>query len=163
MPDAWKAMAGNPGRRPLDLESGPQFEVGAPVRPDFLDEGACAEWDRIVPELERAGLLTKVDGAQLALYCQAYSRWRKAELKLQAAERSEDCGSGMIVRTPNGFESLSYWLVISNKAQEQLHRYLAEFGLSPSARAKVRAHAAQGDLFGNDPLGGFLRAAPSAA
>lgn len=157
-------MTGNAGRRPLDLDSGPQFQAGAPALPDFLDDAASREWARIVPELDRAGLLTTVDHAALALYCQAYSRWRLAELKLQLAATNEGAvDHGLITRTKNGFEQLNYWLVISNKAQEQVLRYLSEFGLSPVARARVKSAAAQGDLFGNDPLGGFLRAAPSAA
>lgn len=158
MPDAWKRMAGNPGRRPINDEASPQFERGAPDAPDFLDGAARAEWERITPELERTGMLTRVDTAALAMYCQAFARWRLAELRIQRAAEAAPDDAGLVKRSPNGFDQLSYWSVISNKAQEQLHRYLQEFGLSPSARARVRAVAVQGDLFGNDALGGFLRA-----
>lgn len=157
MPPQWQKVMGNPGRRG-DVDAGPQFEIGAPDAPDFLDAAARAEWDRIVPDLERAGLLTRVDHAALAMYCQAYARWRLAEQRIQRAAEADREEAGLIKSTKNGFEQLNYWLVISNKAQEQLTRYLAEFGLSPSARARVRAATVQGDLFGTDALGGFLRA-----
>lgn len=157
MPAQWQNMMGNPGRGG-DGDAGPQFEIGAPDAPDFLNGAARTEWDRIVPELERAGLLTRVDHAALAMYCQAYARWRLAEQKIQRAAEVDPEDAGLIKASKNGFEQLNYWLVISNKAQEQLTRYLAEFGLSPSSRARVRAAAAQGDLFGTDALGGFLRA-----
>jgi P27 family predicted phage terminase small subunit len=159
MPDRWKAMAGNPGRRPLGLD-GPQFSVGVPPCPDHLDETARREWERIVPELQLAGLLAAVDGAALALYCVAYSRWCLAERKIAALAALDATGMGLVTRSPNGFEQMGYWYVVSSKAQEQLFRYLAEFGLSPVARARVKGASLQGDLFGNDALGAFMRAAP---
>lgn len=166
MPAPWKAMTGNAGRRPLDNDSGVNFEPGIPEAPDFLDAAARAEWDRIAPLLNTAGLLATVDGAQLALYCQAYSRWRKAELKLQEMEAKDAEGCGIVTKSPNGFDQLGYWMVVANKAQEQVSKALAEFGMSPVARARVKAIANQGDLFGNDQLGSYLKAgqqAPKAA
>lgn len=41
-----------------------------------------AEWKRIAEALNRIGLLTQVDRAALAAYCQAYGRWMEAERKL---------------------------------------------------------------------------------
>lgn len=164
MPDAWKKMTGNAGNRPLaEASAVAVLPAGAPDCPDFLDDQAKAEWARIVPHLDQAGLLTQVDHAQLAMYCQAYSRWRLAEKKIQEAAEKDEKGCGLVGRSKNGFEQMSYWLVISNKAQEQLAKYLGEFGLSPVARARAKVGAAQGDLFGNDPLSGFLKAAPGAA
>ena len=161
MPAAWKAMTGNRGRRPLDTQSEARFESGIPECPDFLDTAARAEWDRITPHLLNAGLLTVVDHAQLAMYCVTYARWRLAEQRLQKfAEQDPDGGRGLVTKTPNGFDQLGYWAVISNKCQEQLAKHLAEFGLSPVARARVRAQALQGDLFQDDPMGSFLKAAP---
>lgn len=164
MPDAWKQMAGNPGRRPI--ESGASSVVvdrGIPPCPDHLDERARNEWDRITPLLLTAGLLSTVDMAALAMYCVAYSRWVLAEERIKFLAVMDPARDGLTSQTTNGFEQLSHWYVISNKAQETLKSCLAEFGLSPAARARVKAVMAggQGSLFGNDdPLAAFAAAAP---
>ena len=161
MPDQWKRLTGQ-------APSGPdapavQFAPGAPPCPQHVERNrdAFAEWNRIVPELITAGLLCTVDAAALAMYCVAYSRWVKAEEQIQLQEQMGY--EGEIKKAANGFEQLSQWYIVSSKEQDRLHKMLTEFGLSPSARARVRGMAAQGDLFGNDPLEAFKRAAPKAA
>lgn len=159
MPPQWQQMAGRPGHRPAD-QAAPSFTAGLPPCPAHLDAVARAEWERIGPELLTAGLLCTVDTAALAMYCAAWSRWVLAEQKISTLAEKDPIGAGLVQKTKNDFEQLTYWSVISNKAQEQLFKYLAEFGLSPVARARVKGMAQQGDLFGNDPLGAFMRAAP---
>ena len=39
--------------------------------------------------LKRLGLLTEIDGGQLAIYCVAYSRWVAAEDKIRARVRED--------------------------------------------------------------------------
>jgi len=161
MPDAWNRMTGQASDRP---DSGAvEFAVGAPPCPPIIerDRVAHAEWQRIVPELITAGLLCSVDMAALAMYCRAYSRWLKAEEQLALEEQIGN--QGEVTNARNGFEQLSQWYIVSGKEQDRLHKMLTEFGLSPSARARVRTSAQQGDLFGNDPLEAFKRAAPKAA
>ncbi len=162
MPDAWKKLTGQDTARP-DAAPAVQFTAGAPPCPAHVERNrtAFAEWNRIVPELITAGLLCTVDAAALAMYCVAYSRWVKAEEQIQLQEQMGY--EGEIKKAANGFEQLSQWYIVSNKEQDRLHKMLTEFGLSPSARARVRGMAAQGDLFGNDPLEAFKRAAPKAA
>lgn len=139
------------------------FNAGAPPCPPIIerDRVAHAEWQRIVPELITAGLLTTVDMAALAMYCRAYSRWIKAEENI-ALEDQVGLG-GEVGNSKNGFEQLSQWYIVAGKEQDRLHKMLTEFGLSPSARARVRGMAAQGDLFGDDPLAAFQRAGKKAA
>jgi hypothetical protein len=67
-----KLIKGNPGKRPLPKDE-PQPDPAIPEKPDYLDAEASKEWDRIVPELERLGLLTQLDRAMLVSYCQAWS------------------------------------------------------------------------------------------
>src|SRR4051812_38548487 len=47
--------------------------LGLPEPPDWLDVGALEEWQRIVPELEKAGVLSLVDGAALEGYCSNFA------------------------------------------------------------------------------------------
>jgi phage terminase small subunit len=49
-----------------------------PEAPEFLKGYARAEWDRIVEELYRLGLLTIADIQPIAAYCATYDRWRTA-------------------------------------------------------------------------------------
>lgn len=157
-----KLITGNPGNRPIDLGVVVPDDMGLPDCPDHLDAVAQAEWARIVPDLAAIGVLTKIDRTALAMYCGAYSLWVEASLEL--AKARIEGGGGLVKRTPNGFEALNYWLVISNKAQEQLKSYLVEFGMTPVARARVKQMAqGQGQLFGDDPMAAFLRAGSAGA
>ena len=160
MPAHLRLVTGNAGKRPIEATDEPQFTSEPPECPAVLDDVARAEWERIVPELLNAGLITKVDMAALALYCKAYSRWQQAEYKIKLLEVDDDDGMGLVTSGANGYKMLTQWLIISNKAQEQLLKYLAEFGMSPSARARVKGMAKgnQGSLFGDDPMESVLRA-----
>ncbi len=60
----------------------PQFPPGA-TRPRWLTaKAAKAEWDRVVPLLEAAGLLTELDQSLLASYCQNWSNYLTAESEI---------------------------------------------------------------------------------
>jgi P27 family predicted phage terminase small subunit len=43
------------------------------------------------------------------------------------------------IRSPNDYPMQNPWLPIANKAMRQMHSFLAEFGMTPSARARVAA------------------------
>jgi len=137
---------GNPSKKRFSvLADGARVPVEIPKMPKHLDAGAKREWKLIVPELEKLGLLARIDRAALAMYCVAFSRWEKAELKIK--EMQDD---GLIDNTPNGHKQMSVWLQIANRAMEQIKSSLGDFGMSPSARAKVNVNL-QHDLFGDDP------------
>ncbi|MBO7963942.1 phage terminase small subunit P27 family, partial [Pseudomonas aeruginosa] len=95
-----------------------------------LQGEARKEWKRVVPELDAAGLLVRVDRAALASYCQAWGRWVDAEEKLAV--------SGPVLKGDHGLYQNPY-LHVANKAMEQLYKFLIEFGLSPAARSRVQA------------------------
>jgi P27 family predicted phage terminase small subunit len=80
-PDNVRALRGNPGGRPAPKRV--TAAPGIPDAPDWLDEEALAEWDRIVPDLDRLGVLALVDRAALSTYCAAWSVWVRAERLLQ--------------------------------------------------------------------------------
>ena len=79
-PTAIKALAGNPGKRPLNNNE--PKPSGIPSCPTFLDAAAKKEWKRISKELIEIGILTSVDRSILASYCDAYSRWAQATEEL---------------------------------------------------------------------------------
>ena len=83
-PTALKMLEGNPGGRPLNTKE-PKPEKKAPRCPSWLEDEAKKEWKRMAKVLEQMGLLTEMDMAAFAGYCQAYARWKEAE------EFLEDC------------------------------------------------------------------------
>jgi P27 family predicted phage terminase small subunit len=142
-PTNLKLITGNPGKRPLNLT-----EVRPPLKepkcPAHLNADAKKFWKVMVPELLENGLLTGLDGAALALCCQAYGRWVEAERAIRAAKakaraegKPED--TGLIVKTPKGYPIHSPFLAIANKAMEQVYQYLGMFGMSPASRSRVTA------------------------
>lgn len=144
-------LRGNPSKIPdARLHGSVQPEVERPECPEHLSEVARVEWDRIVVELEKLGLVSQLDRAALAVYCQAWGRWVEAERHL--AELGLE---GLTMRTPTGFERPSAWLLVSERAVEQMHRFLTEFGMTPSARARVQ-RSPQLALFGEDAAGEYF-------
>jgi P27 family predicted phage terminase small subunit len=109
---------------------------------------AKKEWRRISPQLEKLGLITQMDRAALAVYCQAYARWADTEAKIK--KLGDD---GLIEETPSGYKQISVLLQISNRAAEQMHKFMAEFGMSPSSRSRVTP-SPQMELFNKDNQSG---------
>jgi P27 family predicted phage terminase small subunit len=129
-PTILKVLDGNPGKRPLN-DREPQPPGGIPVRPDWLDAEAQAEWGRVTGELQMSGLLTVADRAALAAYCTAWSRWVEAEAMVKKY--------GTIVKSPaQGFPMKSPYLSIAEQALETMRKLMVEFGLTPSSRSRIR-------------------------
>jgi P27 family predicted phage terminase small subunit len=140
-PNYLKALAGNPGGRPLSGTT-PTPQQGIPKCPSHLDKVARTEWRRISRELQQLGLLTLVDRAALAGYCQSWSRWVKAE-KTIAAE-------GMTFVTSTGYIAQHPAVGISNTALKMMQSFLQEFGMTPASRARATSSPKEdGDDFFN--------------
>ena len=73
-PTSLKVLEGNPGKRQLNPNE-PKLDASVPKCPAWLSKEAKREWKRLVPFLEQAGLLTQVDRAAFAGYCQSYADW----------------------------------------------------------------------------------------
>lgn len=126
-PTALRILEGNPSKRPLNPNE-PKPPVGIPDCPGHLDQFAKAEWKRIAPILDRLGLLTIVDGAALAAYCQTYSRWAKAEREIKK--------HGIVMETENGTVRRPE-VSIAREALHQMRAFAMEFGLTPASRSRV--------------------------
>ena len=129
-PTAVKALEGNPGKRSLNTGE-PKPEKKAPRCPAWLEGEAKKEWKRMAKQLEQLGILTEIDMAAFAGYCQAYARWKEAEEFITQ--------HGSIVKTPSG-----YWQQVPQVAQAQTYskimlRLAEQFGLTPSARSRIIA------------------------
>ena len=129
-PTTLKIIEGNPGKRPLnDREPIPPETI--PDCPDWLDQTAQQEWERMSNILQEMGLLTTADRSALAAYCVAYSRWVQAEQQVQKF--------GTIVKSPEkGFPMKSPYLTVADQALEAMRKLMVEFGLTPSSRSRIR-------------------------
>jgi P27 family predicted phage terminase small subunit len=137
-PTALKLVKGNPGKRPINKrEVKPAKKL--PVAPAHLDPRARAEWEHIVPELWAAGLLTSVDGATLAAYCNAYARWAEAEEALAKMRERDGVTGALLIKTKNGNVIQNPLVGASNRAMLLMMRFAIEFGMTPAARANLEA------------------------
>jgi len=151
-PSVIKLVTGNPGKR-RGRDDEPRPEARVPPVPAHLSEPAKAEWERVSFELYRLGLLTSIDRAALAAYCQACADWAEAEAKLQefgkvvkspVRTKTKTLPDGTVVREETGgYPIQSPFLAIRNKALELMHKFMIEFGMTPSARTRVATNVAK--------------------
>lgn len=114
---------------------------------------AAREWNRITKELAQYGLISKVDRAALTFYVVNWARHCEAEDMIKKAAEASN-GSGLFVKTPNGYPVQSPWLSVSQKSMEMCRVFLAEFGMTPAARTRVTP-SPQMALPGLERDGGF--------
>lgn len=138
-PPEVKLLEGNPGKRPLNLNS-PKPAPVAPDCPGWISGEARTEWERIAPELERLGLLTRVDMAMLAGYCQSYSRWIAAEQLIAAGPLVVESG-GERYSTIKAHPAIA----IAQKERTLMLQFGARLGLSPSDRGRMTLPEVDGD------------------
>ncbi len=93
-----------------------------PEAPSHLNSGAKEEWGRIAERCLALGVLSDLNRASLAVYCQHYGRWREAEEGLEK--------SGLLIKKANGDVIESPLLGIANKAMDAMKRALKELRLT---------------------------------
>ena len=134
-PTAIKILEGNPGKRPLN-EYEPKPEKKAPPCPKWLEKEARKEWKRLAPKLEILGVLSELDMAAFAEYCQAYARWKEAQEHIDF--------EGSTFETEKGYQQQTPWVGIANTNQKLMLQAASEFGLTPSARSRIMAASGVG-------------------
>ena len=103
--------------------------VAHPTMPADLPAEAKAEWRRIVPEVERMGLLTKLDRGLLIRYCTAWADWRELDAQLAKSSRLIKGPRGTYVRNP-------LWL-LRRDADATVTELARQLGLTPDARVRA--------------------------
>ena len=129
-PTALKVLEGNPGGRPLNPNE-PKPAKKAPRCPAWLEDEAKKEWKRMGKTLEQMGLLTEMDMAAFAGYCQAYARWKEAEEFITQ--------HGSILRTKSGYVQPVPQVSIAQTYLKIMNRFAEQFGLTPAARSRIIA------------------------
>ncbi len=145
-PTALKVLEGNPGKRPLN-DKEPQPKKQAPRCPSWLEPEAKKERKRMAKTLETIGVLTQVDKAAFAGYCQAYARWKEAEEFLSK--------HGTIFKTPSGYIQQVPQVSIAQTYLKVMKDFCSEFGLTPAARTRIQVNTEKADP--DDPMEELLR------
>lgn len=134
-PTSLKKLEGNPGKRKMNAKE-PDPGSGMPTCPSWLLPAARTEWQRLCGRLNRMGVLTVIDRAAFAAYCQSYARWKQAQEHISA--------EGATYETENGMHRPNPWVAICNTEQRLMMQAASEFGLTPSARSRIMASAGVG-------------------
>lgn len=125
--------------------------------PQWLDKEGRKEWRRICPELKALDLLTNVDVSTLAVYCDQVSQYIAAAKYIHAhgliltvgggsGESAEKVISpGPAVPKDDSEDILNLAVLVTQRCARVINAYLTEFGLSPSARVKLRPPAMKGE------------------
>ena len=133
-PTRLRMLDGNPSKRPINQRD-PQPRKDTPRCPSWLSPEAKKVWKQMVPELRKMGVLTVVDGAALAGFCQVSVRWRQAEEFLdqhgQVYPLRDEKGN---VRCMQQFPQVS----IARNLLQILRGFYQEFGMTPASRTRIQ-------------------------
>lgn len=139
-------LNGDPSKRHLSREDEPRPDVldKVPKPEAHLNPRARAVHFRIMPELVRMRLISKIDRASLAAYCSAVATYEEADERLKTEPWT--------TTTARGGSRPNPLFKIRDDAMKQIAKFASEFGLTPSTRSRVKgAQSPQQDAFG-----GFL-------
>ena len=136
-PTAIKELEGNPGKRPRN-QNEPKTKKTAPSCPKWLDKEAKKEWRRLAAKMEQMGVLSEVDMAAFAGYCQCYARWKENEEFISK--------NGSLVRTPSGYWQQVPQVSIAQQYMKQMERFAEQFGLTPASRSRLIADDGNGGV-----------------
>jgi P27 family predicted phage terminase small subunit len=133
-PSANRALAGNPGKRPMneDEPRPPELADDDDAVPIELDGNtlALAEWRRLMPMLRRCRQITEADRGALLALCLEWSRYIHATQQIATL--------GLVVKAPSGYPIQNPYLPIATKALAGCNKLWPELGLTPSSRSRVR-------------------------
>lgn len=128
--EASGAFRKDPQRRNKDE---PQAKRGMPEKPEHVaaDPVASEQWDELCRTLGDMNIVTLADRSLLALYCSTYSQWN--QLQTEVAE------NGCYVVNDKGNLSQSPQAIQVHRYADRLLKMMAELGLTPSARSRIKA------------------------
>ncbi len=142
-PTKIKELEGNPGKRAINKQE-PKPESAIPVCPPHLKGVARTEWTRLARELHEVKVITKLDRAALAVCCTAWADYVKACNKCEK--------EGEVIISDKGGMYQNPWVAIKKRSMDQVQKFYAEFGMTPSSRARVHIDAPTEE----DEMAGFL-------
>jgi P27 family predicted phage terminase small subunit len=119
---------------PVLIGGRPQADIITP--PDDLPEDGKDLWNLVVPSLLEAGILDMVDLPALEAMCTQWAYGKRAGRIIEE--------KGMLSRGHAGQIREHPAMATVRKSHEVFHRFAAEYGLTPSARARLGLAHMQG-------------------
>ena len=138
-PTVLKLLKGNPGKRPINKDEPTPTPVRKPKPPIELDPSARKEWRRVVGELDKLGMVSKLDVSVLAAYCVSFSRFKAANEALKVVSEKDPAFHGMLIKTKQGNWIQNPLVGVARRAAADMAQFASEFGMTPSSRTRVRA------------------------
>lgn len=138
-PPHLRIVGGNAGKRAINKRE-PKAERSRPSAPGHVTETAREAWGYVSGMLDRAGVLTEIDAPALESLCEAYADLRAAREALKAfgSRYYETISqSGGVMHRPHPA------LSDMQDADRRIRAWLVEFGMTPSARSRVKVDGAK--------------------
>ena len=121
-----KALAGNPGKRPLPEPI--RGEVGIPDKPEYLNDRESYYWEFYTKHLAARGDLDKADGPALADMCVCLARLEEAEEIIRT--------DGLMVQGDRGMVKNGA-IQLSRNYRQQAQKWVEMFGVCIAARGRL--------------------------
>ena len=126
-PTALKLLKG--ARKDRINPNEPKPMARAPAKPDWLTKAAAEEWDRLVPELVRIGVIKSTDGQACVALCWLWGEFVRLVKFLNRR--------GFTHLTPNKHRQPKPELGMARETLKLLKSMWPEFGLTPSSRQNI--------------------------
>lgn len=164
-PTAVKQLEGNPGHRPLPSNE-PRYDAASDRAPTGMSDDARKLWHNIAHQVIGAGVLRTVDVPAFALMAEHYAIAMQAAHDIAAlrVEREADAGkpqaiSPLLVIDANGLARKTPLLQVFRDNAAAYRAFAAEFGLTPSSRARIHVQGDGEQMSLADELFGMIRKA----
>lgn len=134
-----KKLRGNPGKRALHEDQLPKSKIlfALPDPPPYLGEFGEKEWHRTGPALIQMKMLAESDLPAFQAYCMNIQLMIESMLDIQA--------NGLTIMGQRG--RIKNPAVVSfGQATTAIRGFVSEFGLSPSARSRIRVPTEDEDV-----------------
>ena len=138
LPKHLRLVQGNRGKRPIKADS-VEATPSLPAPPAFLCDDAKAEWARVAPMLYALRLLSELDVAALAAYCDAHATWKHAHEAINKMAETDPITKGLLTTSAKNNAIRNPLLGIADAAAANMVRYAGEFAMTPIARARLAA------------------------
>ena len=106
--------------------------------PEGMSKAAQECWKFLAEPLREARMAAEPDSLALSMFCEAYATYKKATKKISKP-------NGLVIHR-DGLPQVSPHFKVANEAMMMMYRFMVEFGMTPSARTrlkKVDAHIPQ--------------------
>lgn len=146
-PTAVKKLEGNPGHRALPSNE-PRYDAASDRAPTGMSEDARKLWHQIAHDVIGAGVLRSVDVPAFTLMAEHYALAMEAAREIAAMVAARAAGdaekrlSPLLTVDSNGNERKTPLLQVFRDNAAAYRAFAAEFGLTPSSRARIHV---QGD------------------